>query len=373
MAESKMLGIIFSNMHDEALADLTLHRTTASVPFGGRYRLIDFTLSNMMNSGIKDVGIITKSNYHSLMDHVGSGKEWDLARKRGGLTILPPFSRSGSNGIYRGNLEALYGIMGYIRSSSSPYVIISDSCVVCNIDLKKALHAHRKSGAGITLLYSPGQTIAASRDQVGITTDGAGFLSEVVINPEKGSIQNTYENIAIFDRELLVHQVIHAVDQNRYSLVHDILTGMAGKGTVYCHPISGCTLTIHDQQSYFDCNMQLLDPKVREELFNPQRPIYTKVRDEVPAKYGLSSTVQNSLVADGCVIDGEVKNSIIFRGVRVGKGAKVENCILMQGSVVEDNAELNYVVTDKNVLIKSSRKLAGYQTYPIYIPKDRHI
>ncbi|MEG0754483.1 MAG: sugar phosphate nucleotidyltransferase, partial [Angelakisella sp.] len=145
MPNNKMLGIVFSNMHDNFLSELTLHRTTASVPFGGRYRLVDFTLSNMVNSGIGEIGIIAKSNYHSLMDHVGSGKEWDLARKRGGLTILPPFSRSGSGGIYRGNLEALSGIMGYIRSSSAPYVALSDCCLVANLDMRRVLEAHRES------------------------------------------------------------------------------------------------------------------------------------------------------------------------------------------------------------------------------------
>lgn len=372
MPDNKMLGIVFSNMHDDYLSDLTLHRTTASVPFGGRYRLVDFTLSNMVNSGVNDVGIIAKSNYHSLMDHVGSGKEWDLARKRGGLTILPPFSRSGS-GIYRGNLEALAGIMGYIQSSSAPYVVLSDCCVVANIDLKAVLEEHKKRGAGITLLYSAGITVTSSKDQVGIATDGGGFLSEVIINPEKGSIQNSYENIAIIDRELLIHKVSHAVSQNKYSFVQDILTAMAGSGTVYCHPVKGCALGVHDLQSYFDSNMRLLDPSVRAELFNPDRPVYTKVRDEVPAKYGLNSSVQNCLVADGCIIEGEVKNSIIFRGVRIGKGSRVENCILMQSTIVEDNASLDYVITDKNVLIRASRKLAGYQNYPFFIPKDQRI
>lgn len=372
MPDNKMLGIVFSNMHDDFLSDLTLHRTTASVPFGGRYRLVDFTLSNLVNSGITNVGIIAKSNYHSLMDHVGSGKEWDLARKRGGLTILPPFSRSGS-GIYRGNLEALSGIMGYIQSSDAKYVVLSDCSVVSNIDLKAVLEIHKQQNADVTLFYSAGQAITSPKDQVGLATDAGGFLREMIINPEKGSIQNTYENIAIVDRELLIHKVNHAVSQGKFSLVRDVLTGMAGTGTVYCHCIDGCTLAIHDLQSYFASNMRLLDPQIRRELFNPDRPVYTKVRDEVPAKYGLNSSVENSLVADGCIIEGEVKNSIIFRGVRVGKGARVENCILMQSTVVEDNANLDYVITDKNVLIRASRKLAGYLTYPMFIPKDQRI
>lgn len=370
--DNKMLGIVFSNMHDDYLSDLTLKRTTASVPFGGRYRLVDFTLSNFVNSGVAEVGIIAKSNYHSLMDHVGSGKDWDLARRRGGLTILPPFSRSGS-GVYRGNLEALSGIVGYIRSSGARYVVMSDCCVVSNFDLKALLEEHKRHDCGITLAYSPNQTIVSQRDQIGIVTDAGGMLREMIINPEKGSIQNSYENIVIVDTELLIHKVNHAVSQGKFSFAHDVLTQMAGTGTVYCHPLKGCSLAVHDMQSYFDCNMRLLDPKVRDELFNPERPVYTKVRDEVPAKYGLASSVHNCLVADGCIIDGEVRNSIIFRGVHVGKGARVENCILMQSTNVGDNANLDYVITDKNVTIGGSRKLSGYLTYPLFIPKDRSI
>ncbi|MEG2073758.1 MAG: glucose-1-phosphate adenylyltransferase subunit GlgD [Angelakisella sp.] len=374
MADNKMLGIVFSNMHDNFLAELTMHRTTASVPFGGRYRLVDFTLSNMVNSGIANVGIIAKSNYHSLMDHVGSGKEWDLARKRGGLTILPPFSRSGSGGIYRGNLEALAGIMGYIRSSTAPYVALSDCCLVTNLDMRKVLEAHQKSGAEITIVYTVGECTAPRGDCVAIETDKDGFLTEVSPHHEGGGgVHKMYTNIAVIAKDTLIHMVNNFVNQNKYSFVQDVLTTMSGTRSVYCYELSGCSLTIHDMQSYFEANMSLLDSNVRRELFNQERPIYTKVRDEVPAKYGLSSVVANSLVADGCIIEGEVRNSVIFRGVRVGKGARVENCILMQGTVVEDNASLDYVIADKNVLVRDGRKLAGYLSYPLFLPKNQHI
>lgn len=373
MPDNKMLGIVFSNMHDNFLAELTMHRTTASVPIGGRYRLVDFTLSNMVNSGIDEVGIIAKSNYHSLMDHVGSGKEWDLARKRGGLTILPPFSRSGSGNIYRGNLEALFGIMGYIRSSAAKYVVISDCCLVTNLDLGKVLEAHKASGAEITIVYTEASRTTALNDCVMIETDKDGFLTEVSPRPEHGGTGKIYTNIAIVDKEVLMHRVNSCINQNKYSFVQDMLTGLTGRREVFCYELEGCSLSVHDMQSYFEANMRLLDGKVRRELFDPDRPVYTKVRDEVPAKYGLNSAVANSLVADGCIIEGEVRNSVIFRGVRVGKGARVENCILMQGTVVEDNASLDYVITDKDVLVRDSRKLAGYLSYPLFLPKGQHV
>ena len=151
MSESKVLGIVFSNMHDDRMGDLTMVRTMGSVPYGGRYRLVDFALSNMVNAGIRDVGMITKSNYHSLMDHVGSGREWDLARKIGGLTILPPYARAGA-GMYRGNLDAISNIYAFLASSKAKYVLLCDCDVVANIDYNAMLAEHEESGAGISIL-----------------------------------------------------------------------------------------------------------------------------------------------------------------------------------------------------------------------------
>ncbi|MEG1687746.1 MAG: sugar phosphate nucleotidyltransferase, partial [Angelakisella sp.] len=231
MPDNKMLGIVFSNMHDDFLSELTLHRTTASVPFGGRYRLIDFTLSNMVNSGIDRVGIIAKSNYHSLMDHVGSGKEWDLARKRGGLTILPPFSRTGA-GMYRGNLDALYGVSAYIKTSQAKYVLICDCDVIANADFTAVLEAHKASGAGITLVYGRENVTPEIRDDMVTLDIGAdGFLLDAMANPQQGGEQNVYLNAAVFDRELLLRLVGDGVSHEKYS-IQDILQEQARARTV---------------------------------------------------------------------------------------------------------------------------------------------
>ena len=333
MSESKVLGIVFSNMHDDRMGDLTMVRTMGSVPYGGRYRLVDFALSNMVNAGIRDVGMITKSNYHSLMDHVGSGREWDLARKIGGLTILPPYARAGA-GMYRGNLDAISNIYAFLASSKAKYVLLCDCDVVANIDYNAMLAEHQSADA-------------------------------------RGE-QDVYMNAAIFDRELLLRLAVDGVSHGKYS-INEIIQDQARSHSVYCYKGHGWFYHIHNLTEYFVANMALLDEKVREELFLPERPILTKIRDEAPAKYGLSSNVKNSLVADGCTIEGTVENSIIFRGVKVGQGAVVKNSIVMQGSVIDDNAQLDYVILDKDVLIKDGRRLAGYLTYPVYVPKKSHI
>ena len=371
MSESKVLGIVFSNMHDEKMGDLTMVRTMGSVPFGGRYRLVDFALSNMVNAGIRDVGMITKSNYHSLMDHVGSGREWDLARKIGGLTILPPFARAGA-GMYRGNLDALNGIYAFLASAKTQYVLMCDCDIVANIDYKAMLAAHEESGAGVTILCGRYDVAPHHGEDLVLSIQEDGFLRDAFRSAEAKGEQDVYMNTAIFDRELLLRLVTDGVSHGKYS-VGEILQEQGRAHNVFCYKQEGWFYHMHNMVEYFLANMALLDEKVREELFLPERPILTKIRDQAPAKYGLSSSVKNSLVADGCIIEGTVENSIIFRGVKIGQGAVVRNSIVMQDTVVDDKAQLDYVILDKDVLIKDGRRLAGYLTYPVYVPKKSHI
>ena len=371
MSESKVLGIVFSNMHDDQMGDLTMVRTMGSVPFGGRYRLVDFALSNMVNAGIRDVGMITKSNYHSLMDHVGSGREWDLARKIGGLTILPPYARAKA-GMYRGNLDALNGIYAFLASSKAKYVLLCDCDIVANIDYNAMLAAHEESGAGVTILCGRYDVAPHHGEDLILSIQENGFLRDAFQSAGVGGEQDVYMNAAIFDRELLLRLTADGVSHGQYS-INGVISEQARSNNVYCSRCGGWSYHIHNLPEYFAANMALLDEKVRQELFLPERPILTKIRDEAPAKYGLSSSVKNSLVADGCIIEGTVENSVIFRGVKIGQGAVVKNSIIMQSTVVNNNAELEYVVLDKDVLIKDGRRLAGYLTYPLYVPKKSHI
>lgn len=374
MSESKVLGIIFSNTHDDEMGDMTMVRTMGSVPFGGRYRLVDFPLSNMVNAGIRDVGMITQSNYHSLMDHVGAGREWDLARKIGGLTILPPYAnlQGGSTTAVRGSLEALYNVRAYIEDSSAEYVLLTDCDTVDNIDYNAMLAAHEKSGAGITILCSRYEVAPHHGEDLVLSIQEDGFLRDASRSAEAQGEQDVYMNTAIFDRELLLRLVNDGVSHGRYS-INETIQNQARSRNVFCYKAEGWFYHIHSLNEYFVANMELLKEHVRADLFRPERPIYTKVRDEAPAKYGVYSSVKNSFVADGCVIEGTVENSIIFRGAKVGQGAVVKNSIVMQDCVISVNSRLDYVILDKEVLIRDGRHLAGYLTYPIYVPKRYHI
>ena len=368
-----VLGLVFANMHDTTLGDMTKNRTMGSVMFGGRYRLIDFPLSNMVNSGISEVGVITKSNYQSLLDHLGSAREWDLARKKGGLYILPPFGNVEST-LYRGRIEALYGAMSFIKHSRAKYVILSDCDVVTNIDYKPIVAAHIESGADITAVAHTG---VYSSDDIKTSTvfnvDADKNVTSVLINPDISGTCTTSLNVFVMSMDSLIETVNDAMARGNVSFERNILQEKCRELKIKIYEYDNYFSKLNSPESYFKSNMALLEPENARKLFVPKRSIYTKVSDNAPVKYDLDSKVSNSLVADGCIIEGEVENSVLFRGVKVGKGAKVKNCILMQGTVVGDNAELNYLITDKNVSICENHILTSSPQYPMYVGKGASV
>lgn len=368
-----VLGLVFANMHDTTLGDMTKNRTMGSVMFGGRYRLIDFPLSNMVNSGIGEVGVITKSNYQSLLDHLGSAREWDLARKKGGLYILPPFGNVEST-LYRGRIEALYGAMSFIKHSRAKYVILSDCDVVTNIDYKPIVAAHIESGADITAVAHTG---VYSSDDIKTSTvfnvDADKNVTSVLINPDISGTCTTSLNVFVMSMDFLIETVNDAMARGNVSFERNILQEKCRELKIKIYEYDNYFSKLNSPESYFKSNMALLEPENARKLFVPKRSIYTKVSDNAPVKYDLDSKVSNSLIADGCIIEGEVENSVLFRGVKVGKGAKVKNCILMQGTVVGDNAELSYLITDKNVSICENHILTSSPQYPMYVGKGASV
>lgn len=372
-------GLIFSNIHDSSIPELTRRRTMASVPFGCRYRLIDFALSNMVNSDITKIGIITHYNYQSLLDHIGTGKDWDLARRSGGIKILPPFitayENAASGRVYSSRLEALMGVMNFISRCNEDYIVLSDCDVVCNIDLKDVIRFHEKNGADITVVT---KKLDASEHELNahvmvVDADDDGRIRDFVeytgSEKEQGEIDIS-TNIMVMKRTYLHDVVLDSMAHGYTSFYRDIIGKNKKTSKFMAYRYEGYYELISSMESYFKCSMQMLEPAVREELFcERNRPILTKVRNSAPTKYASDAKVTNSLVADGCVIEGEVENSIIFRGVHVGRGTVVKNCVLLQDTYVGEKAELNCVVTDKNVLIKDERHLSGHESMPFFIGK----
>lgn len=369
----KILGVIFANMHEDVIPELTRQRTMGSVMFGGRYRLIDFTLSNMVNSGVSEVGVITKSNYQSLLDHLGSGREWDMARKNGGLHLLPPFS-STSSGMYRGRLEAMYGISDFIKCSDADYVIMSDCDVVTSLDYNAVFEAHIKSGADITAVYSTANLSldeAAQSNVFGI--DEGGRINNVLIKPSISGECNIALNTYIISKDLLMSIVTDGAARGIYSFAKSILQDKCGQYKIMAYKHDGYFSKITSIKSYYDANMALLDTATRCKLFPENAPVYTKIRDNPPAKFAIGANVKNSLIADGCIIEGTVENSVLFRGAKVGKGSVIRDSIIMQDTVIGKNCHVECVITDKIVKITDSKILTGSKNYPIYVGKGAEI
>ena len=368
-----VLGLVFANMHDMTVGDLTKNRTMGSILFGGRYRLIDFPLSNMVNSGITNVGVITKSNYQSLLDHLGSGREWDLSRKKGGLYILPPFGNVTSN-LYRGRIEALYGAMSFIKHALADYVVLADCDTVTNMDFKPIVARHVESGADITVVAHTGvyDTEVINGSTV-LSTDAEGRVRSVLIHPDISGTCTLSLNFFVMNKQFLIDMVSDAIARGMVSFETDILQARCDELNIMVYEYDNYFSKISSVATYLKANQELLDPENARKLFLPKRAIYTKVSDNAPVKYDLDSKVTNSLVADGCIIEGEVENSVLFRGVKVAKGAKVKNCILMQGTSVGAKSDVNYVITDKNVVIGDNHILNGAPSYPMYVGKGASV
>ena len=373
----KAAGLIFSNIHDASIPELTKPRTMASIPFGGRYRLIDFALSNMVNSDITTVGLITHDNYQSLLDHIGTGKDWDLARRSGGIRILPPFITSSSRGdgkLYQTRLEALVGVKNFVENCGADNVIISDCNMICNIDFTDALEKHIANDADITIITKLVNTheLKFPLDKyirVVEYNDNGEITDYCAYDNQEGELHiNT--NMMILKRSYLLSMICEAEARGYDSFSRDVMRRGLGKQRFFAYEYDGYFNYIDSMQKYFFCNMKMLDPSKRKLVFKVQnRPVYTKVRNSAPTRYAETAKVTNSIIADGCVIEGVVENSILFRGVKVGKGTVVKNSILLQNTYTGDDVYLNCVVTDKDVTIKSGNMLSGHETLPFYIGK----
>ena len=378
-SSTSAVGIIFPNSYDTLVPELVSERLMASIPFASRYRIIDFILSSMTHSGIDNISIVVNKNYHSLMDHLGSGREWDLVRKNGGLHIFPPFAEKEAGGPYVGRASALANLLDFLKSQKEKYVVMSDTNFVVNFDFNAMLQAHIDNNADITIAYNeqeiPEELLNyPTNDKVFYYTFDVeqGRIRKVYINLKTEGVQNISMNTFVIERELLIELVSTAYTQGRPFFMRDMIMPQLGKLNVQGYKYTGYVARISGMKSYFEENMKLLDDYNLDALFS-DAPIHTKIRGDNPTHYKEGAKVQNVMMADGCVIEGEVENSVIFRGVKVGKGAKIRNCILMQDTVVEAGADIEYLITDKNVTITAGKEMKGTDTFPVYIEKFKTV
>ena len=371
-----VMGIIYTNKDDLSLRELTNQRSVAALPLAGRYRVVDFILSSMVNSGVRNVGVIMQRNYRSLMDHLGSGKEWDLHTRNNGLFLLPPFVTQETGGEYLGVLDALRANFDYLRRSKQRLALLTNSNMVFNMNFEPMIRQHEQTDADITLLYTKVRrdmelSSAGNHTHAFLNVEKDGRISDMEVNPNAANYDTMYMNVLLIKRTLLMHLVDGAAAHGEHDINRELIQPAIKSGSlkVYGYEFEGYYRRIETIKSYFRCNMDLLDYNVRQELFK-KSPVFTKTRDDVPAVYREGNSVKNSLVADGCVIEGSVENCVLFRGVHIGRNASVKNAIIMQDSEIEDSVELENVILDKNVTVRAHGRLIGQVQYPIVIGKN---
>ncbi|MBP3428340.1 MAG: glucose-1-phosphate adenylyltransferase subunit GlgD [Clostridia bacterium] len=369
-----VMGLIYTGENDIHLGELTSLRAVAALPIAGRYRVIDFQLSSMVHSGIKRVGVITQKNYQSLMDHLGSGREWDLHGKVG-LQILPPFLTRDGQGMYDGLLDSLKSNLNFLRLSSEEYIVLTNSHSIYNMDYTDAVKQHIETDADITVMYM----------QPSEAFDGEGFEGEadahftvgedkVITAMEVGPSHPTCHcpslKIYVARRERLLQLVEQSAANGYHHFGRDLIQRSVNNHSLkICgYEYKGYCCQMDSIQAYFNFNMSMNDPKVRAALFPAERPVYTKVRDDLPARY-MGGQCSNSLIANGCIIEGTVINSVLFRGVKVAKGAVVKNSIVMQDAQIQEGAEIDHCILDKQSVIRRNGRLIAPAAYPIVIAK----
>lgn len=367
-----ILGIVYATSDREVLRELTKIRTLAALPIAGKYRIIDFVLSGFVNSGIYEISVITTSNYHSLIDHLGSGKDWDLRRKNGGLRVLTPLSgQLVTNSSYKGTLDALFKNLYSIKRSTAEYVIITGSSIVCNIDYHEVLEAHKKKDADITCVYTKsmngGKTVP--KGAAVIRMDGEGRILDLRLNDDDLMDQDVdwCLDMLVLKKSLMETITADAISSGGTDLYQDIVKKLSHTLNIYGHEFTGQFFEVSNVMGYMAANMNFLKKEYRERAFD--KPIYTKVKDSVPTTYQNGCHVKNSLIADGCYIAGHVENSVISRGVKVESGASVKNCIIMQDTDILAGARIEYVIADKEVIIREGSELTGHKRYPVVLEK----
>ena len=368
-----VMGIIFAN--DANMAQLSDKRTMGSIPFGGRYRQIDFHLSNMAAAGIRHVGIISRQNYQSLINHIGSGEEWGLELEEGGLEFLTPYAMSSAHS-YRGKLENLYYAMNFFNyGPDNEYVVMADSAILCNIDLNSVLNSHIASGKDITVVTKAGIANGTKQLDLAIRLDEAGQIADLAVDYVAPRAYLASMDLFVMSKCLLQKLVQECIARNLYHMDRDLVLGSWQKGeiTINVYQFPGLAMFNESVEEYFRNSLALLDGRTRHDLFYYNHQVYTKVRDRVPSYYGEESNIDNCIVADGCILDGNVRSSVLFRQVTVKEGSQIDSCLILNDTVVGENCELKYVILDKDVVITPGTRIIGTPTRPIIIKRGEVI
>lgn len=367
-----VMGIIFAN--DANIGELTNQRTMASLPFGGRYRQVDFALSNLSCAGVRHVGIISRHNYQSLMNHIGDGEEWGLELEEGGLEFLTPYAQSATH-TYRGKLESLANAMNFLEfGAEDELMVMIDSAILSNVDLVDVLNQHVKSGKDITVVTKAGIANGEKQLDLALKVEN-GEVVDMVVDYAAPADYLASMDMFVLNKKWMVQQVKEMIARDKFHMDRDLVLGgwQRGKVSVNVYEFQGVALFNESVEEYFYNSLALIKKDVRHDIFHGNHPVYTKVRDRVPTYYGEACNIENCLIADGCMLEGEVEDSVLFRQVAVGRDAEVDHCVIMNDAVIGEGAELKYAILDKDVTVTPGAKLIGTQKSPIIVRRGETV
>lgn len=365
-------GLIYANHTFPGLEALGSHRTGASLPFCGRYRLIDFALSGMMNAGVRNLGVIMQKGYQSLMEHLGNGRSWDLSRHSGGLHLLPPYGMPDADkGFYDGCMEALGAVYTYLKDIREDYVLIARGDLCANVNMRALIEDHLASGADITTVCTRENPAYVHHSFV---TDADGYVTELLCCQQGEGRGDTGLEMYILHREKLLELVRWCRETSRLHFHSDALNYALRNGwRIKTCLHEGYAVHITNVRDYYRANMDMLNPEKRASVFPRERYVATRACSDTSTYYSDTAKVKNSLIADGCRIEGSVENCVLFGGVTVKPGAVLKNCIVLNDTVIGEDSCLKYVISDKNVHVSSYIDLSGNEKLPIVIPKGSEI
>ncbi len=365
----KAIGIILAGGNSDRLGDLCKERAVAAMPIGGSYRAIDFSLSNMTNSGINKVAVITQYNLRSLQDHISASKWWDFGSKKGGLFVFSPYPSGTDQNWYRGTADSIYQNISYLKKSNEPYVVIASGDGIYKMDFNDIINYHEEKGADITIAYKDLAGTSKQPKRYGILDmDDDGRIVEFEEKPENPKKTTASMGIYVMRRDVLIDMLEKKIPEGKYNLVKDII--MAGKNTlkIYGFEYKPYWVTLNSTKAYFDANMKFLDRDTRMLLLT-EPYIYTKPKDDPPVKYNVSADVKHSLISGGTIIDGTIKDSVVFRKVKVSEGAVVKNSIILESTHIGKDCVIEYAIIDKEVIISDGKVIKGTPEEPAVIAK----
>lgn len=361
------MGLILADNRRIQLDALNRPRALAAVPFAGRFRVIDFTLSNMVNCGVRRIGVVALTRYKSLMDHIGTGSWWDLDRMRQGLYLIPPYINPVTRAPDRTDAQ---GIIDFVEGGREDYVFISSSDYISNIRLLPLLERHIEAGADMSVYYARDGHIPRALS-LAIEVDDRSLIRDLMVDYARTTSDLNAFGLLVISKSLLLQLLSEMMARgiSDFSILGLLQLYERFRILAVEHP--GLLFRIYDTASYFEASMRILEHEVRNQLFSVDRPIYTKVKNRAPCLImPESGRVSNVLASDGCAIMGEVANSVLFRGCIIGRNARVTNSVLFQDVQISEGVTLDHVIVDKNSVIKMGGKLLGQVGYPIVIGKN---